>query len=175
LRNEYSLGGIVEESGMTREVFIDMLEQHIARLESSQADPQVDPNEEDQQSIKDALDDAKEILERIKAGDEGAIQEASDLLKSGVIEIFAPPLGKHSEMKENDEIEKRQAQRYDLFNIEGSPQPPTVADQIARIRMEINIIEGNYRRPREVRAHCLEALTALQGLSDYLNEQQKEA
>jgi hypothetical protein len=40
-----------------------LLEQHIARLESSQADPQVDPNEEDQQSIQDALDDGKGILE----------------------------------------------------------------------------------------------------------------
>ena len=57
---------------MNREKLIAMLEQHIARLESAQ----VDPNEEDQQHIQAALDDAKGVLERIKAGDEGAVQEA---------------------------------------------------------------------------------------------------
>jgi hypothetical protein len=68
---------------MTREVIIAMLEQLIATLENSQADPQVDPNKEDQQSIQDVLDDGKGILERIKAGDEGALQEASHLLEIG--------------------------------------------------------------------------------------------
>jgi hypothetical protein len=64
---------------MNREKLIAMLEQHIARLESTQADP----NEEDQQHIQNALDDSTGVLERIKAGDEGAIQEASDLLETG--------------------------------------------------------------------------------------------
>jgi hypothetical protein len=68
---------------MNQEKIITMLEQHIARLQSAQADPHVDPNDEDQQSIQDALDDAKGLLERIKAGDDGAIQEVSDLLDTG--------------------------------------------------------------------------------------------
>lgn len=49
----------------------------------TQADPQVNPKWEDQQFIDDALQEAKNLLERIKAGDDGAIQEASDLLESG--------------------------------------------------------------------------------------------
>jgi len=56
------------------------LEQLIATLESAQADPKVYPNEEDQQFIQDALEHATELLERIKAGDEAAIQEFSDLI-----------------------------------------------------------------------------------------------
>ena len=68
---------------MTREKIIPILEQCIKRMEFAQADPQVDPNWEDQQFIDDALQEAKNLLERIKAGDDGAIQEASGLLGMG--------------------------------------------------------------------------------------------
>jgi len=68
---------------MTREKIIPILEQYIKRLGFAQADPQVDPKWEDQQFIDDALQEAKNLLERIKAGDDGAIQEASGLLGMG--------------------------------------------------------------------------------------------
>jgi hypothetical protein len=68
---------------MSREEAISILEQYIKRMEFTQADPQVNPKWEDQQFIDDALQEAKNLLERIKAGDDGAIQEASDLLESG--------------------------------------------------------------------------------------------
>jgi hypothetical protein len=50
---------------------IAMLEQHIARLEITEADP----NEEKWQLLTG-------LLQRVKAGDEAAIQEASDLLST---------------------------------------------------------------------------------------------
>jgi hypothetical protein len=71
---------------MTREEIIPILEQYIKlqqyikRTEFAQADSQVDPTSEGQQVIDDALQEAKNLLERIEAGDDGAIQEASDLL-----------------------------------------------------------------------------------------------
>ena len=68
---------------MSREEAISILEQYIKRMEFAQADPKVNPKWEDQQFIDDTLQEAKNLLERIKAGDDGAIQEASDLLESG--------------------------------------------------------------------------------------------
>jgi hypothetical protein len=65
---------------MSREEIIPLLEQYIKRMEFAQADPQVNPMWGDQQFIDDAIQEAKNLLERIKAGDDGAIQEASDLL-----------------------------------------------------------------------------------------------
>ena len=71
---------------MTREEIIPILEQYIKlqqyikRMEFAQADSQVDPKSEGQQVSDDALQEAKNLLERIKACDDGAIQEASDLL-----------------------------------------------------------------------------------------------
>jgi hypothetical protein len=68
---------------MAREKIIAILEQYIKRMEFAQAGPQVNPKWKDQQFIDDALQESKNLLERIKAGDDGAIQEASDLLESG--------------------------------------------------------------------------------------------
>ena len=68
---------------MTREEAITKLEQHIARLEIAQGDAQLDPNEQEWQLLQDAKEESKELLERIKAGDEAAIQEVSDLLEMG--------------------------------------------------------------------------------------------
>jgi hypothetical protein len=68
---------------MTREEIIAILERRIKSMEFAQVDPQVDPREKDQQFIHDALERAKETLERIKAGDEAAIQELSDLFERG--------------------------------------------------------------------------------------------
>ena len=71
---------------MTREEIIPILEQYtklkeyMKRMGLAQADSQVDPTSEGQQVIDDALQEAKNLLERIEAGDDGAIQEASDLL-----------------------------------------------------------------------------------------------
>jgi len=64
---------------MTREEIIAILEHYIKRMAFAQADPQVNPRK-DQQFVDDALQEAKNLLERIKAGDDGAIQEASDLI-----------------------------------------------------------------------------------------------
>jgi len=66
---------------MTREETIAIVEQYIRRLEFAQADPGVDPREEDQQRIQHAVEFAKELLERVKAGDESAIQEISELIQ----------------------------------------------------------------------------------------------
>jgi hypothetical protein len=66
---------------MTREEIISMLEQHIERLEYQQADPYVDPQDEDWQLKQDALEGTTGLLQRVKAGDEAAIQEVSDLLE----------------------------------------------------------------------------------------------
>lgn len=68
---------------MTREEAITMLEQHIARLEIAQGDAQLDPNEQEWQLLQDAKEETKELLQRVKAGDEAAIQEVSDLLEMG--------------------------------------------------------------------------------------------
>ena len=68
---------------MSRKEAISILEQDIKRMEFAQADPQVNPKWKDQQFIDDALQEAKNLLERIKAGDDGAIQEASGLLGMG--------------------------------------------------------------------------------------------
>jgi hypothetical protein len=71
---------------MTREEIIPILEQYtklkeyMKRMGLAQADSQVDPKSEDQQFIDDALQEAKNLLERIQAGDDGAIEEASGLL-----------------------------------------------------------------------------------------------
>ena len=65
---------------MTSEKIIPILEQYIKKMGFAQADSQVDPKSEDRQFIDDALQEAKNLLERIKAGDDGAIQEASDLI-----------------------------------------------------------------------------------------------
>jgi ribosome assembly protein YihI (activator of Der GTPase) len=66
---------------MNREEAITMLEQHIARLERVSESTL---GKEDQQFTQDAIDAAKELLERVKAGDEAAIQEVCDLLESGL-------------------------------------------------------------------------------------------
>jgi hypothetical protein len=49
---------------------IAMLEQHIARLEIAQTDPQLDPSEAEWQLLQDAKEGSKKLLQRIKAGDE---------------------------------------------------------------------------------------------------------
>jgi uncharacterized coiled-coil DUF342 family protein len=77
------VGVMHHDARMTREEAIAMLEQHIARLEIAQADPQVDPNEEEWQLLQDTKEEAKELLERVKAGDEAALQEVSYLLEMG--------------------------------------------------------------------------------------------
>jgi uncharacterized protein YhaN len=41
------------------------------------------PNEAEWQLLQDAKEGTKELLQRIKAGDEAAIQEISDLLEMG--------------------------------------------------------------------------------------------
>jgi hypothetical protein len=64
---------------MTREEVIAILEQHIKSLEYQQADP----NEEDWQLIQDAKEGTTDLLKRVKAGDESAIQEIDDLLDMG--------------------------------------------------------------------------------------------
>lgn len=66
---------------MTREDAIAILEQHIARLEIAQTDPQLDPNQEEWQLLQDAKEGAKGLLQRVKSGDESAIQEIDDLLE----------------------------------------------------------------------------------------------
>jgi len=66
---------------MNREEMIAMLEQHIENLERVQADPQVDPQDEDWQMMQDALEGATGLLQRVQEGDEAAIQEVSDLLE----------------------------------------------------------------------------------------------
>ena len=68
---------------MTREKATAMLEQHIAKLEIAKTDPRVDPNEEEWQLLQDTKEEAKELLERVKAGDEAALQEVSYLLEMG--------------------------------------------------------------------------------------------
>jgi len=68
---------------MTREEIIAILEHYIKRMAFAQADPQVNPKWKDQQFVDDALQEAKNLLERIQAGDDGAIQEASGLLDMG--------------------------------------------------------------------------------------------
>jgi hypothetical protein len=75
---------------MTREEIIATLEQHIARLENAQADPKLDPNEEDWQLIQDAKEGTTGLLERVREGDKAALREASDLLEIGVDRIFDP-------------------------------------------------------------------------------------
>ena len=66
---------------MNREEMIAMLEQHIENLERVQADPQVDPQEDDWQLMQDALEGTVGLLQLLRAGDEAAIQEVSDLLE----------------------------------------------------------------------------------------------
>jgi len=68
---------------MTREEMIAMLEQHIENLEHAQADPEVDPQDEDWQMMQDALEGATGLLQRVKQGDEAAVQEVSELLETG--------------------------------------------------------------------------------------------
>ena len=48
---------------MTREELIAILEQHIKSLEYQQADPKLDPNEEDWQLIQDAKEGTKDLLQ----------------------------------------------------------------------------------------------------------------
>ena len=55
---------------MTREEAITMLEQQIARLEIAQGDAQLDPYEQEWQLLQDAKEETKELLQRVKAGDE---------------------------------------------------------------------------------------------------------
>ena len=55
-----------------------MLEQHIARLEQ---ESESTLGREDDQFTQDALEGARELLERVEKGDEAAFQEVSDLLE----------------------------------------------------------------------------------------------
>jgi hypothetical protein len=68
---------------MTRDEMISMLEQHIECLERGQADPQLDPMEDDWRLMQDALDGTVGLLQRLKAGDKAAIEEVSALLETG--------------------------------------------------------------------------------------------
>ena len=61
---------------MTREKIIAIQEQHIERL-----DELVDAPEEDWQFLQDAKEGTTDLLRRVKAGDESALQEIDDLLK----------------------------------------------------------------------------------------------
>jgi prefoldin subunit 5 len=70
---------------MNREEAITTLEQHIARLETALADLQ-----KDCQSMQDAVEGTNELLQRVKAGDEAAIREVSDLLEMGVERVLDP-------------------------------------------------------------------------------------
>jgi hypothetical protein len=65
---------------MTKEEIIAGLERDIKGLEFALADPQVHPRENEQQHLDTALEEAKELLEQIKAGDEELIQEISHIL-----------------------------------------------------------------------------------------------
>jgi hypothetical protein len=67
---------------MTRDEMILMLEQHIEAIERGQADPQVDPMEDDWQLMQDALEGTVRLLQQLKAGDKAAIQEVSHLLET---------------------------------------------------------------------------------------------
>jgi hypothetical protein len=71
---------------MTKEEIIAGLERDIKGLEFAQVNSQVAPREEEQQRIDTALEETKELLEQIKAGDEELIQEISHILdRSGEI------------------------------------------------------------------------------------------
>ena len=58
---------------MNKEDAIAILEQRIGELERQKADPTVDP-----EMIQEGLEQFKDLLQRVKAGDEAAIQEVSD-------------------------------------------------------------------------------------------------
>ena len=71
---------------MTREKAIAILEQRIEKLERAQANPTLGPEETggpevilDPEMIQEGLEQSKDLLQRVKAGDEAAIQEVSGL------------------------------------------------------------------------------------------------
>ena len=61
---------------MTREEIIAMLEHHIEKL-----DELFDAPKEDRQFRQDAKEGTTDLLKRVKAGDESALQEIDDLLE----------------------------------------------------------------------------------------------
>jgi len=63
---------------MTAEEIIAILEQHIEKL-----DELSDAPKEDRQFLQDAKEGTTDLLKRVKAGDESAIQEIDDLLDMG--------------------------------------------------------------------------------------------
>ena len=63
---------------MNREEAIAMLEQHIEKL-----DELSDAPKEDRQFLQDAKEGTTDLLKRVNAGDESALQEIDDLLEMG--------------------------------------------------------------------------------------------
>jgi hypothetical protein len=63
---------------MTAEEIIAILEQHIEKL-----DELSDAPKEDRQFLQDAKEGTTDLLKRVNAGDESALQEIDDLLEMG--------------------------------------------------------------------------------------------
>jgi hypothetical protein len=63
---------------MTTEEIIAILEHHIEKL-----DELSDAPKEDRQFLQDAKEGTTDLLKRVKAGDESALQEIDDLLEMG--------------------------------------------------------------------------------------------
>jgi hypothetical protein len=63
---------------VTREEIIAMLEQVIRTLEFGVMNRQVDPREKDQECTGSVLEETKELLVRVKAGDEEAFRQISE-------------------------------------------------------------------------------------------------
>ena len=65
---------------VTREEIIAMLELVIRTLEFGVVNPQIDPKEKDQQPSDSVLEETKELLVRVKAGDKEAVRQISEIL-----------------------------------------------------------------------------------------------
>jgi len=63
---------------MTKEQIIAILEHHIEKL-----DELADAPKEDHQFLQDCKEGTTDLLKRVKAGDESALQEIDDLLEMG--------------------------------------------------------------------------------------------
>ena len=63
---------------MTAEEIIAILEQHIEKLDELSNAPK-----EDRQFLQDAKEGTTDLLKRVNAGDESALQEIDDLLEMG--------------------------------------------------------------------------------------------
>ncbi|HYY27120.1 MAG TPA: hypothetical protein VE860_04205 [Chthoniobacterales bacterium] len=63
---------------MTKEEIIPMLEHYIKLLESGEET--TDPREPEQQLLGLSLEEAKDCLERVRAGDEDLVEQISEIL-----------------------------------------------------------------------------------------------